>query len=81
MPDFSKLPAHIRHTPEVTWMAIDHLRKDVDNLKTAKSDHPHPSVFTQQVTTPPGTYPAYILLAILGLIAMKPDLVSAFLSR
>jgi hypothetical protein len=64
------------------WMAIDSIRKDVDGLKSEKTDHNHHhSAFTQDVKTPAGTYPAYIILAILALIALRPDVIGQYLSR
>lgn len=81
MPDYKTLSPQVRNNPEVMWMAIDHLRKDVDEIKATPRVIPIHSGFMQDVKTPAGTYPAYIILAILALIALRPDVIGQYLSR
>ncbi len=81
MPDFTSLPPHIRHDPQVVDLRMTTLEKRVDRIsETQGQTHMH-SAFTQEVKTPVGNVPAFIILALLALVAYKPELVSAFLSR
>lgn len=81
MPDFTSLPAHIRHDPHVVDLRLTTLEKRVDHIsETQGQSHIH-SALSHEVKTPVGNIPAFIILAVLAVIAYKPELVSAFLSR
>ena len=53
----------------------------VEDELSERKDQPHHSAFTQDIKTPAGTYPAYIILALLALIALRPDVIGQYLSR
>ena len=81
MPDFQSLPHHIRHDPHVVDLRLTTLEKRVDHISEIQGQSHFHSALSREVSTPVGKLPAYIILALLALVAYKPDLVSAFLSR
>jgi hypothetical protein len=81
MPDFRSLPDHIRHDPHMVDLRLTTLENRVDHISETHDHNRIHSAFTQEVKTPVGNVPAFIILALLVLIAIKPELVSAFLSR